>query len=117
MIVVNNPYIIIILGVCSITGRNLLVWCNQGGEESGGCGGEGVCGSDCGAVVVLEGMCVCDGGAVVAVERVCVAGMVVVKRVCAAVMVVWLWWRVCGAVMVAHLFQWRGHVQLQFKQK
>ena len=52
MTVVNNSYIAIIVGVWSIVGRNLSLY---GGEESGGCGGGGVCGCDGGTVVVVEG--------------------------------------------------------------
>ena len=63
MTVVNNPYIAIIVGVCSIVGRNLSLYGVIRVVKSGGCGVEGVCG--------------CDGGTVVVVEVVCVAVMVV----------------------------------------
>ena len=58
MTVVNNPHITIIVGVCSVVGRNLPMYGVIGGGESGGCGGEGVCGCGGGAVVVVEGECV-----------------------------------------------------------
>ena len=102
MTIVNNPYITIIVGVCSIISRDIPLY---GGEESGGCGGEGVCGYNGGAVVAVEkgmwlrwwygdvvegvcsasmvasgedgeGACGCDGGAAVVVMRVRAAAMV-----------------------------------------
>ena len=53
----------IIVGVCSIVGRNLSLY--------------GVIRVVKRVVAVVEGVCACDGGAVVVVEGVCVAAMVV----------------------------------------
>ena len=84
MTVVNNPYITVIVGVCSIKGRNLSLYGIIRVVKRVVAVAERVCAA---AIVVHwyggGGVCGCDDGVVVAVE----------KGVCGYDGGEWLWWR------------------------